>query len=320
MPEPDRYWAYFDEAWKKVIERFFPQFLRFFVPELYADVDFSEQFTFLDKEMEQLAQRSLKGSKFVDKLVQVYLKDGSERWILVHIEVQAEEDEEFSLRMFRYFYRIFDRYGKPVVSVAILASPESEAATGRFELKEYGSGIEFQYLTRKLMNYEREALEKDDNPIAMVVLAAQERERLRRGGERFNAKWYLIRKLYERGYSREEIIGLFEFIDWVIQLNDAEENQFWENVKTLEEENKMPYVTIGERIGIQKGLQQGALAEGREMILEALEERFGGVPTPVSDAIHQIEATDRLRALLRQAIRSASQEEFQQALNGATQP
>ncbi|MBI1930108.1 cytosolic protein [Candidatus Poribacteria bacterium] len=226
-----------------------------------------------------------------------------------------------SLRMFRYFYRIFDRYGKPVVSVATLASPESEAATGRFELKEYGSGIEFQYLTRKLMNYEREALEKDDNPIAMVVLAAQERERLRRGGERFNAKWYLIRKLYERGYSREEIIGLFEFIDWVIQLSDAEEDQLWEKVKTtLEEENKMSYVTSVERIGMRKGLEQG-LQQGLQMsVLETVEERFGAVPASTSDAIHQIEATDRLRALLRQAIRSASLEEFQQALNGTTQP
>ncbi len=82
----------------------------------------------------------------------------------------------------------------------------------------------------------------------------------------------------------------------------------------------MSYITSVERIGIQKGLQQGALAEGREMILEALEERFGEVPPPVSDAIHQIEATDRLRALLRQAIRSASLEEFQQAFNGTTQP
>ena len=170
------------------------------------------------------------------------------------------------------------------------------------------------------MNYEREALEKDDNPIAMVILAAQERERLRRGGERFNVKWYLIRKLYERGHSREEVSGLFEFIDWVIQLNDAEENLFWENVKTLEEENKMPYVTVGERIGMRKGLEQG-LQQGLQMsVLETLEERFGEVPTPVSDAIHQIENQNRLRTLLRQAIRSASLKEFQQALNGTTQP
>jgi hypothetical protein len=93
-------------------------------------------------------------------------------------------------------------------------------------------------------------------------------------------------------------------------------DEAWKKVKTLEEENKMPYVTIGERIGIRKGLEQGL----QMSVLETLEERFGAIPASTSDAIHQIETTDRLRALLRQAIRSASLEEFQQALNGTTQP
>ena len=39
MSNQDRYWAYFDEAWKKVIESFFPQLLLFFVPKLYFDVE-----------------------------------------------------------------------------------------------------------------------------------------------------------------------------------------------------------------------------------------------------------------------------------------
>ena len=52
MTEPSRYWAYFDEAWKKVIERFFPQFLQFFVSELYEAADLNNPFTFLHKEME----------------------------------------------------------------------------------------------------------------------------------------------------------------------------------------------------------------------------------------------------------------------------
>ena len=74
-------------------------------------MDFSQPFTFLDKEMEQLSKKGMKRSKIVDKLVKIHLKDGSEQWLLVHIEVQGDEDENFSLRMFRYFYRIFDRYG-----------------------------------------------------------------------------------------------------------------------------------------------------------------------------------------------------------------
>jgi len=109
MAESDRYWKYFDEAWKQVIERFFPDLLRFFVPQFCADVDFSRGVEFLNIEMEQLSPKSRGGAKFADKLAKVYLKDGTEQWILVHIEVQGDAEEEFSLRMFRYFYRIYDK-------------------------------------------------------------------------------------------------------------------------------------------------------------------------------------------------------------------
>ena len=48
----------------------------------------------------------------------------------------------------------------------------------------------------------------------------------------------------------------------------------------------MPYLTSGEQIGMEKGLQQ--------MVLEALDERFGILPVPVSDAIHQIQDQEQL--------------------------
>ena len=48
--------------------------------------------------MQKLSQQALKGAKVVDKLVKAYLKDGSEQWILVHIEVQGDEDKDFSQR------------------------------------------------------------------------------------------------------------------------------------------------------------------------------------------------------------------------------
>ena len=78
----------------------------------------------------------------------------------------------------------------------------------------------------------------------------------------------------------------------------------------------MPYITSVEQIGRKEGLQQGSLEEGRELVLEALDERFGDIPSLVFHAIHQIHDRNLLRALLRRAIRCASLEEFQQALNG----
>ena len=52
----------------------------------------------------------------------------------------------------------------------------------------------------------------------------------------------------------------------------------------------MPYLTSGEQIGMEKGLQQGL----QQMVLEALDERFGILPVPVSDAIHQIQDQEQL--------------------------
>ena len=312
MSEPDKYWAYFDEAWKNVIEQFCPHLLHFFVPELYEDADFEKDIHFLDKEMEELGIISLKGAKYVDKLVQVFLKDGEEQWILVHIEVQGYSDEDFSLRMFRYFYKAFDRYGQKIVSMAILTSDIDVGEEGRFELKTYGSGVDFRYLTFRLMDYDRDELESNPNPIAIVVLASQAKERAKRKGEKFNAKLYLIKMLYERGHTAKQIRALFKFIDWVLQLSPQEDKIVSEEVKELEEVKKMPYITSFERIGMEKGL----LEDGREMVLEALDERFGEVSGEISNAVDKIEDRDTLKSLHRYAIRCASLEEFKKSLNG----
>jgi len=316
MQNQDKYWARFDEAWKKIIERFFPHLLRFFVPELYDDVDFEKDIQFLDKEMEQLGIRSVKGAKYVDKLVGVPLKDGEEQWILVHIEVQGYSEEYFSERMFRYFYKIFDRYGKRVLSMAILTGEEEIPDEGIFELKTYGSGVDFRYLTFRLMDYNKEQLENDPNPIAIVVLASQESQRAKRKGDTFNVKLYLIMKLYDRGYTKQEVIDLFEFIDWILQLSEEEEEIILEEIKEIEGVKRMPYITSVERIGMKQGLQQGLLEDGREMVLEALDERFGEVQSEVANAVNQIENRDTLKSLLRSAIRCASLEDFKKALNG----
>jgi len=39
-------------------------------------------------------------TRYVDKLVKVYQRDGKEEWILVHVEVQGYHDKLFPARMF----------------------------------------------------------------------------------------------------------------------------------------------------------------------------------------------------------------------------
>ena len=148
----------------------------------------------------------------------------------------------------------------------------------------------------------------------MAHLKAQETRR--NMSHRLQWKLSLVKGLYEQGSSREDILELFRFIDWLLALPDALARRFEAEMIRYEEEKQMPYITSVERIGIEKGLEQGMLTDRREMVLEALDERFGEVPSSISDVINRIEDKDMLRQLHRQAIGSTSLEEFQQSLNG----
>jgi hypothetical protein len=106
-----------DDLWKAVIEDLFEDFVLFFVPALYTEIDFSKQYSFLDKELSKISIKSKNGKKIPDKLVRVHLKSGKEQWILIHIEVQGYEDIDFSERMFKYFYRIYDKSFKNILSL-----------------------------------------------------------------------------------------------------------------------------------------------------------------------------------------------------------
>ena len=54
-----------------------------------------------------------------------------------------------------------------------------------------------------------------------------------------------------------DILELFRFIDWMLRLPEALEEQLWSEIQTYETVEHMPYVTSVERIGIRKGIQQG---------------------------------------------------------------
>ena len=98
-----------DILWKGIIEDCFPDLMAFFYPEALHSLDLGE-FEFLDKELHQLFPESTDSRRYADKLVKIRKKDGDEQWQLIHIEVQGYKDETFSERMFRYFYRIYDRF------------------------------------------------------------------------------------------------------------------------------------------------------------------------------------------------------------------
>ena len=81
-----------DPLWKSILEQTFSHFLRFIFPNADAVFDLSKPFDYLDKEFEQLfpPESNGKGVRYVDKLVKVFLKDGSEFMAILNKKVTDE--------------------------------------------------------------------------------------------------------------------------------------------------------------------------------------------------------------------------------------
>jgi hypothetical protein len=163
----------FDSPWKEALDHYFEPCMAFFFPMADADIDWGRGFETLDKELQPIVRQAKHGRRYVDKLVKVWLKSGEEKWLLIHIEVQAWKEGDFPRRMFVYNHRIFDRYGQEVISLAILIDDDPAWRPSRYECGRWGfrTGIEFPIV--KLLDYapKYQELEADPNPFATVVLA-----------------------------------------------------------------------------------------------------------------------------------------------------
>lgn len=91
-----------------------------YFPKIHKDIDFDAGFEFLDKEFKTIVKESAEKKRFLDKIVKVYLKNGKETWLLIHIEVQSSREKNFPERLYVYNYRISDKFDKEVVTLAIL--------------------------------------------------------------------------------------------------------------------------------------------------------------------------------------------------------
>ena len=255
---PDR--ADYDSPWKKALEVYFKECIQFFFPEMASDVDWRKGYVFLDKELRQVSRNAALGRRYGDKLVQVHRKDGQDEWVLVHIEVQGQKKSNFTKRMYSYNYRIFDLFDRKVASLAILTDDNSHWRPDHFSYELWGSKAGLWFPTVKLLDYKEdwEKLEASVNPFASVVMAHL--KALETAGDnelRYRWKLLLINRLYKLGYCREDVVRLFQFIDWAMSLPDELEEGLWREIQKIEEETKMEYVTSVERIGIKKGMQEG---------------------------------------------------------------
>ncbi|WP_088240674.1 cytosolic protein [Calothrix rhizosoleniae] len=294
----------FDSPWKDILQLYFEEFMFFFFPQAHGEIDWRRQPEFLDQELQQVIRDGELGKRLVDKLVKIYRIGGEESWILVHVEVQAQQESDFARRMYSYNYRIFDRYNRSVASIAVLGDEGINWRPSQFGYNLFGCRVDFQFPIVKLLDYRQRQgeLEESRNPFATVVMAhlaalATRDNRTQRKQQKLN----LVKRLYEQGFEREQVINLFRFIDWMLTLPSQLEKDFWQEFREYEETISMRYVTSVERIGIEQGIEQGKnqLRQGlMKGISFGLRLKFGESGQSLLPEIESIGDVDLLSAVL----------------------
>ena len=286
--------ADYDSPWKEALDRWFQPFIAFFFPLTHADIDWSRGYETLDTELQQVVRDAELGRRYADKLVKVWLRDGSEEWLLIHVEVQGRREEDFARRVYVYNYRIFDRYNAEVVSLVVLADDDPAWLPRGYHYGRWGGETGNRFEPVKLLRYagHEAELEADDNPFARIVLAHLKALETRQdSAARHLWKLRLVRGLYERGFAADEVRELFRLIDWMMELPPPLDDLFWQEMDRLEEERRVPYVTSVERIGYRRAQL--------ESIEDLLRDKFGEAGLALLPEIKALNDAEKYRAIIR---------------------
>jgi predicted transposase/invertase (TIGR01784 family) len=268
-----------DSLWKAILEDVFDDLLAFFYPNSLDLFDFDKGFEFLDKELDDLFPREESESiRYVDKLVKVTLKDGNEKWFLVHIEVQGYRDKTFEERMFTYYYRIKDKYQREITAWAILTDQFKSYKPVAFKSDFLGTSLTYHFNTFKILEQDQKILESSNNPFAIVVLTVHLALKAKKldQNQLIDLKMAIVRNLLRKGIPKKKIDALLNFIQYYVRLNPSSNIIFKNKLQELtgktypmgieqfllERERK-----IGEKKGIEKGIDLGIEKAMKKAIL-----------------------------------------------------
>ncbi|GAE31792.1 transposase [Halalkalibacter hemicellulosilyticus] len=260
-----------DRLFKEVLTTFFEEFILLFYPQVYEAVRFDDV-RFLS---EELYTDVTVGEKYrVDLLVETTLKE-EKALILIHIEPQSYVQEQFNERMFIYFSRLYEKYRRPILPIALFTYDTNRAEPNTFHVHlPFADILQFQFLKLELQKENWRNYIRTENPVAAAFLAKMGYTK----EERIEVKKEFLRMLVRMEIDQAKQTLLTGFFETYLPLTEDEETQLINEVKQMKGkegdqimEVMVSYERRGMEKGIEKGMEKGKLEMARNLLREGVD-------------------------------------------------
>jgi predicted transposase/invertase (TIGR01784 family) len=248
--------------------------------------------------------------------------DGRPAFLYILFEHQNQEDPLIALRLLTYMVRIWNDHLRnnpgaaklpPILPLVLAQDNKPWKSSTRFaelidipegageELKKHIPDFEFQLVELFRMPFEKIL----GTPMGILTLRALKAEKLQA---------LLDASVWDEALLVQLSPASFEMLMRYILDRDLDKPAFRKKLKTLHNPKlSKNAMSLAEQFR-QEGRQEGLIFSKQQDILEALEIRFDRVPEGLREEIESLDDAVKLQALLRAAIRSATLDEFAEAL------
>ena len=258
-----------DRLFKELIQTFFEEFIILFFPTMHEHIDF-QHVSFLSEEL--FTDVTAGGKYRVDLLVETKLK-GEDSLIIVHIENQSYVQPSFPERMFIYFSRLFEKYRKHIVPIAVFSYDTIRDEPSTFTLQfPFGHVLNFHFFTVELRKQNWRNYIRQDNPIAAALLSKMGYTE----SERVELKKQFLRMLVRMELDEAKQRLLFGFFETYVKLSDEEERRLRSEVnemETKEKEQVMELIISYEQKALEKGREEGVkqgIKQGMKRLVQTM--------------------------------------------------
>ena len=163
-----------DLLWKDLFTEFDSEAILFFFGiKLFKSIDFSVPPEYLEQEFNTTFAANQPTKKIADKIIRYRLKNGQDKYIIIHVEFQGQSEEDFALRMYTYFVYIFIKYGNTdVTALALYTGASRPKVYNCFKVSNFGTTMTYKFNTYTVREQKEAQLLASENPFALAVLAS----------------------------------------------------------------------------------------------------------------------------------------------------